>query len=689
MMRKRFLRERRPHIPMSSKSDEFQLPKVVISHESENHLRRNSKRYVVPKIIISIALLLLMFPLLFGKHPLHGGYLGMIIDIRVRKYLWNRKLKAATKEALEWGLDMSRINAMSKAKTKNVPYAVILEMIHREQHRKNLLREMETDRDVHDKNVNTNIVLRQKDIWSRPIAEETGFKTLDLDHSDMDSYMKRYEEKDPHISAIYFQMERSARDEFFFISFLNRHGGLYSNPHCNQNDNQELLRLTDKINSFETDQEDGWVKVNEGVLQSLVVPPHHAFFKCIIGSVNDEVNNSNLKASTFNAIINSLSPKATGWNGDSQGFVTLPQKCPKINFETINTIKPPASPRMHTPIKEIVVQISAVNESSLEYVAKTTIDEVLTKKSRFCTGIWMWPCHRCLKSALHGSYSKCSLPCGSCSNVMYTKGEKTPNEDVVRINVNVHGYEVDGRSQIIPRIIHQTWFEDITPVNYPHLVRLQNSWKASGWSYKFYTDESARQFILDHFPTHFLDAYDALIPGAYKADLFRYMLLMKEGGIYGDIDVLLDGSLNAFVTPSLSFFAPRDCVAEYADGQYCLWNGFIGAAPGHPFIIRAVERLVNLILNRADVLDLEKEVAEKSGADTHTWKIRAVQELLLSGPCALGIAVNEVLHEDPVSRFDVGWLDYTSRDNLFDHKDLGDMLILMVSHIFFSIQWYA
>lgn len=54
---------------------------------------------------------------------------------------------------------------------------------------------------------------------------------------------------------------------------------------------------------------------------------------------------------------------------------------------------------------------------------------------------------------------------------------------------------------------------------------------------------------------------------------------MKEGGVYADVDILLDASLDDFVTPSLSFFAPRDVVCEYAGEPFCLWNGLIGSAP--------------------------------------------------------------------------------------------------------------
>jgi len=126
----------------------------------------------------------------------------------------------------------------------------------------------------------------------------------------------------------------------------------------------------------------------------------------------------------------------------------------------------------------------------------------------------------------------------------------------------------------------------------------------------------------------------------------------------------------------MTFFAARDAVAEYAEGQYCLWNGLLGVSPGHPFMIKTVERLVNLILNRADLLDLEKDVCRSSGKDeTETWKIRAVPELLLSGPCGLGISVNEVLGNNPLARYDLGWMPISQRRPI----DLGDVLILVVS----------
>lgn len=150
--------------------------------------------------------------------------------------------------------------------------------------------------------------------------------------------------------------------------------------------------------------------------------------------------------------------------------------------------------------------------------------------------------------------------------------------------------------------------------------------------------------------------------------------------MYSDVDILLDASLDEFVTPSLSFFAPRDVVCEYADESFCLWNGLIGSAPGHPFMIRAVERLVNLILERADLYDMERDVCRRVGRTMENWKVRSEPLLLASGPCALGVALNDVMQRDSLSKIDIGWIPagdiYYGDGDAYDH---GDALILVVS----------
>jgi mannosyltransferase OCH1-like enzyme len=113
-------------------------------------------------------------------------------------------------------------------------------------------------------------------------------------------------------------------------------------------------------------------------------------------------------------------------------------------------------------------------------------------------------------------------------------------------------------NRLIPRIVHQTWFEPVSPEKYPNMSRLIESFKLSGWEYKFYDDDSSRVVLKTHFPPEVLQAYDALKPGAFKADLFRYCVLLIYGGVYADMDVLLEANLEAAVGPDVGFMVPVD-----------------------------------------------------------------------------------------------------------------------------------
>jgi hypothetical protein len=140
-----------------------------------------------------------------------------------------------------------------------------------------------------------------------------------------------------------------------------------------------------------------------------------------------------------------------------------------------------------------------------------------------------WLCTRCLKTSLYGTLEKCSKVCNSgYENLMcYAPDEPEKAEVVVEVTVDA----ATAGAKRIPRIIHQTWFEELSSDRYPELVRLQNSWKRSGWEYRFYNDEAARKFIVDNFPDRFADAFDALIPGAYKVSAIR----MLDGVLHREI----------------------------------------------------------------------------------------------------------------------------------------------------------
>jgi len=87
---------------------------------------------------------------------------------------------------------------------------------------------------------------------------------------------------------------------------------------------------------------------------------------------------------------------------------------------------------------------------------------------------------------------------------------------------------------IIPFKIFQTWHSINLPKNMKDTI---NKLKKNNpeFEYIFHDDNQCREFIANHFPDMVLYTFDNLIPGAYKADIWRYCILYIYGGIYVDI----------------------------------------------------------------------------------------------------------------------------------------------------------
>ena len=97
--------------------------------------------------------------------------------------------------------------------------------------------------------------------------------------------------------------------------------------------------------------------------------------------------------------------------------------------------------------------------------------------------------------------------------------------------INKDGFS--GRSEI-PKDIYVTWHTKKLPAkmkqNVDYIQHTHPKFKIH-----MYDDNDCREFIKTYFDKDVLDAYDKLIPGAYKADLWRYCIMYQKGGIYMDI----------------------------------------------------------------------------------------------------------------------------------------------------------
>ena len=71
------------------------------------------------------------------------------------------------------------------------------------------------------------------------------------------------------------------------------------------------------------------------------------------------------------------------------------------------------------------------------------------------------------------------------------------------------------------------------------------SWKKNNpdWEIKLWTDEDNRSYIARRYP-EFLNIFDSYPHNIQRADAIRSFLLRDFGGVYCDLDIEVQGSLN-------------------------------------------------------------------------------------------------------------------------------------------------
>jgi hypothetical protein len=142
-----------------------------------------------------------------------------------------------------------------------------------------------------------------------------------------------------------------------------------------------------------------------------------------------------------------------------------------------------------------------------------------------------------------------------------------------------------------------------------------------------FNDADCREFIAREYPPDVLMAYDRLIPTAFKADLWRYCVLYKYGGVYLDAKIGWgwgappNGASSALYTnrevdpPTVGvitlreivdrffdggshsdrgvFVLERDAVGLWPPGRFGVHNAFFIVKPKNPILLECIFRIVS------------------------------------------------------------------------------------------------
>ena len=147
--------------------------------------------------------------------------------------------------------------------------------------------------------------------------------------------------------------------------------------------------------------------------------------------------------------------------------------------------------------------------------------------------------------------------------------------------------------QIIPKKIFQTWHtKDLPPKmseNIEYIKKIHPDFE-----HYLFDSEDCRIFIKHYFDSSVINAFDILIPQAFKADLWRYCVLYVNGGVYMDVKLKTTENFTLHQFLEKEYFV-RDLPHLNICGIY---NGILICKPKNPLFLQAINKIVENVNNK-------------------------------------------------------------------------------------------
>lgn len=178
-----------------------------------------------------------------------------------------------------------------------------------------------------------------------------------------------------------------------------------------------------------------------------------------------------------------------------------------------------------------------------------------------------------------------------------------------------------GASIPFPRKVWQSWKDDSDDPTertkgFPRRWHTLNP----GWDYERVTDDTIDQFVSRRFPGPIATVFTTLDDAILKADFLRYLILLREGGVWADIDVLPLRPIGQWIPEQYRDSVNLVVGIENDHHKRPIWPGSpysvqlcqytVLAKPGHP----AIKTLVDQVAK-----DLEDLLASKQPGQATTF----------------------------------------------------------------------
>lgn len=164
----------------------------------------------------------------------------------------------------------------------------------------------------------------------------------------------------------------------------------------------------------------------------------------------------------------------------------------------------------------------------------------------------------------------------------------------------------------IPKIIHQVWEGRNGEEPGKILFELAESWKNENpeWEYRFWNYQAIDQFLLDYYP-EFIEKYKDFRFDVQRWDAIRYLILLKFGGVYADLDY-------ECLEPLDWLLGNKSCClgleptehSRIFNKSFLVGNAFMAVVPQHPFFEAIINEISN---NHSNYKDKFNYVLETTG----------------------------------------------------------------------------
>lgn len=148
---------------------------------------------------------------------------------------------------------------------------------------------------------------------------------------------------------------------------------------------------------------------------------------------------------------------------------------------------------------------------------------------------------------------------------------------------------------MIPKNIFQTHKSIKYIYSKPKLCNAVNTWKkfAPNFNYYFFDDNMSNNFMKKYYSGEIYDFYCRLQLAVMKADIWRYCIIYKYGGIYADVDTICKTSPNLFINDCLLSLAPENST------HLCQW--IFSAPPNSPILKYIIDLFVERMKNQKEI----------------------------------------------------------------------------------------